>query len=686
MVDPQPATMRCQTSPLEDHPWPRRPGGWRGLLLGLLAVPAGALELTEGPVLTPAARAPLSCVLELKTSEPARLTVEATAADHGWRRHFFRYDTTHKVALHGFRAGRSYSVKVTAEGLDGTREAAAETLAFNTASAPVHFAWFKTQVSEPEQMEPGYTLLRPNGGFYPYPMALDAEGEAVWYSLDTSSGYPISLRNGHLLIGTETNRLVEVDFLGETQREWALDGIYHHAYSETPHGTILTLLFATETVTDYPGSTSDPDAPPVTEEVTYDVVAEISQADGQLVNSWSMLDLLDPRRVSHSSRYRNTITEGRDWSHANSVEYDPTDDSILVSLRNQDAVIKFSRATGELLWILGPPGNWQPTFQPFLFAPSGTPFEWQFHQHAASLTASGSVMLFDNGNFRAVAFDPPLRHNETYSRAVEYAVDTATMQVRQVWAYGGSPKERLYCPAHGDVDWLPLRDNVLVTFGWLNYVDGMPQTKEARITELTHTDPPEKLFEVVLRSPNPDHAEFGAGVYRCERIFDFYPAGDLDLDGDVDAADLCRVIRSLGEPALSPLDPRDLDRDGTITESDATRLVTQFWRGSPPGESAPFRSLGEALGEIGLDKLVCTGFEVPPAAIFTVTAWEMSVEGETILTVEGLPGLKGIVQRSHDLRSWENWQIVAFTAAQQVITDPLPTTDDARRFYRVVLP
>ena len=34
---------------------------------------------------------------------------------------------------------------------------------------------------------------------------------------------------------------------------------------------------------------------------------------------------------------------GRNWAHVNSVDYDPTDDSIIISSRHQSALIKIGR-------------------------------------------------------------------------------------------------------------------------------------------------------------------------------------------------------------------------------------------------------------------------------------------------------------------------------------------------------
>ncbi len=34
---------------------------------------------------------------------------------------------------------------------------------------------------------------------------------------------------------------------------------------------------------------------------------------------------------------------GRNWAHVNSVDYDPSDDSIIISSRHQSAVVKIGR-------------------------------------------------------------------------------------------------------------------------------------------------------------------------------------------------------------------------------------------------------------------------------------------------------------------------------------------------------
>src|SRR5664280_2452214 len=116
---------------------------------------------------------------------------------------------------------------------------------------------------------------------------------------------------------------------------------------------------------------------------------------------WTPINLLDPRRISYL-----IVSSSGSWDseHSNAVIEDPSDNSLIVSMCMQNAVVKFSRATGQLRWILGPPANWGAAWQPYLLKPVGTPFVWQYGQHAPVLTPQGTLLMFDNGNFRASPF------------------------------------------------------------------------------------------------------------------------------------------------------------------------------------------------------------------------------------------------------------------------------------------
>jgi arylsulfate sulfotransferase len=208
-------------------------------------------------------------------------------------------------------------------------------------------------------------------------------------------------------------------------------------------------------------------------------------------------------------------------------------------MRGQNAVIKFYRSTGQLKWILGPPANWGPEFQQYLLTPVGSPFEWQYGQHAPLITPQGTLMVYDDGNYRASPFDPPVADANNFSRAVEYDINQETMEVSQVWDYGRNVAEPLYTDRVGNADWLPQTRNVLVTFGYVAYDNGArpspiaPGASMVRIKEVTHGPVPEVVFDLAYFDyGNADNTYQGYTVYRSHRISDLYahppqPVADL---------------------------------------------------------------------------------------------------------------------------------------------------------------
>ena len=267
-----------------------------------------------------------------------------------------------------------------------------------------------------------------------------------------------------------------------------------------------------------------------------DVVVEFAR-DGSIVHQWKLMDMLDPYRVgydSHNPTWNNwayTEVDGGtlDWAHGNSLFYDESDDSIVVSFRNQDAVVKFSREMGKLIWIMGTHDGWKAPWKPYLLEPQGG-LAWQYHEHAARMTPGGTLLLFDNGNYRHWPPGEKQKAQDSYSRVVEYAIDAKARTVREVWKYGGPGDEIFFSPFISEADLLPRTGNVLVTDG------GRIRDKEgnasddirggqhwARIAEVTHTSPPQKVFELVIGNPDKENT-LGWAVYRSERLAGLYAA------------------------------------------------------------------------------------------------------------------------------------------------------------------
>ena len=299
------------------------------------------------------------------------------------------------------------------------------------------------------------------------------------------------LPNGNLLVSIVDGLVLEMTLAGETVRQWYAtgrfrdrappkDGIpveaetFHHGVNLGPNGSMLLLSMEIRDYDDWPGSVTDPQAPRERAKVVGDIVMEVA-ADGRKVNEWCMLDLLDPYRISYGSRADYWGVRGypgtMDWAHANGTCYDARDDSVLVSLRAQDCIVNFDRKSGRLRWLLGAPGNWRAPWANSLLKPDG-PLKWQFHQHDCSITLSGTILCFDNGNHRAQPFEAPMRAAESYSRAVEFAVNESTGTVRQIWSYGEPPSEQLYAGFQGAALRLPQTGNTFITYGGICSIDG----------------------------------------------------------------------------------------------------------------------------------------------------------------------------------------------------------------------
>jgi hypothetical protein len=110
-----------------------------------------------------------------------------------------------------------------------------------------------------------------------------------------------------------------------------------------------------------------------------------------------------------------------------------------------------------------------------------------------------------------------------YSRAVEYAVDRARMTVSQVWSYGWPDDEIFFSNALGDANWMRNTGNVLMTDGSrTDSTNGL----FARIVEVTHTKPAEKVFELIIK--DKPQSNTGWRVYRSERLPSLYPSQSLN--------------------------------------------------------------------------------------------------------------------------------------------------------------
>jgi arylsulfate sulfotransferase len=174
-----------------------------------------------------------------------------------------------------------------------------------------------------------------------------------------------------------------------------------------------------------------------------DIVADISPLSSQpVLQTFDMADILSAYMLKNGDDPTAFVRPGVDWFHVNSSTYDPSDDSVIVSSR-ENFLIKIDYQTKDVVWILGDPTKYWYTF-PSLRAKALTldaGGDYPIGQHAVSLTSDGYVMVFNDG-LGSLNQPPgePAGLSRTYSEVNAYSVNSSALTAHQVWSfnYGGT--------------------------------------------------------------------------------------------------------------------------------------------------------------------------------------------------------------------------------------------------------
>ena len=175
------------------------------------------------------------------------------------------------------------------------------------------------------------------------------------------------------------------------------------------------------------------------------------------------------------------VGPGRNWAHVNSVDYDPTDDSIIISSRHQSAIIKIGRDK-KVKWILGSPEGWKKGWAEKILTPVDKDgnkikcegsvceggFDWTWTQHTGWRVDAKStkdviyVSAFDNGDGRGM--EQPAMPSMKYTRGVVYKIDQKKMTVEQVYAVGEDKGYDYYSPVTGLAEYMADKDSFVVYY------------------------------------------------------------------------------------------------------------------------------------------------------------------------------------------------------------------------------
>ena len=438
---------------------------------------------------------PLVALVRFGTDTPVTTTL--TVSD-GRSTRTVTYGPSHRpedgLPVIGMRAGTEHRITVAA-GNAGPVE-----LSYRTPPLPADSAEWPTitvREARTSEMQPGFTLLsvrrRVNARqSFMTPaqvrfttrwgllLILDAEGEVVWYYRSDARIAGIhQLANGNLFFHHVDFRSIEMDLTGKVIRTFYASGrpqgpvegaipiaaaSLHHQPHQMPNGNFLAMTANARTIENYYTSETDPDAPRATQQVVGDNFVEFTP-EGEIVWNWDTFEHLDVHRWSYHLMeaywHNRGFPRHLDWTHGNGITYDPSDGSVIVSLRHQDAIIKIDKASGEIRWILGDHGNWKSPQKEKLLDPAHE-LRWHYHGHNPRVTVDGTIVMYDNGLCRAQPYAPQAAPHECFARAIEYEVDEAKGTVREVWTSSDDDDpERVISWAMGDAHRLP-NDNMFI--------------------------------------------------------------------------------------------------------------------------------------------------------------------------------------------------------------------------------
>jgi hypothetical protein len=494
--------------------------------------------------------APLALVLAVDVSVPGAL--ELFAENEG-KSQCYRWQLesgAHSLPVVGLKPARPYRLELSLTDAQGQRFSA-EPLTVQTPALPMNsldFPPLRVHRAERARMEPGLTLLsvrrRALGRSHRMTpeqrrfttdwsliLALDEDGEIVWFYRSPSRIAGVAaLDNGHLFFHTARNSPTEIDWLGRTLRCWGAalgpnpmpDGAIpvqavtlHHQPDALPNGNFLSLNAVPRRIENYYTSETDATAPRRAQWVMGDEVIEFTP-EGEVVWRWNCFDHLDPFKIGYDTFWSYWWVRGfpdhLDWTHGNGVHHDPRDNSVLLSLRNLDAVIKIDRSTGQIRWILARDIGWSEPLRARLLRPAGRDFIWPSHQHNPRLTPQGHVVVFNNNVHQAIPFtgERVKSASESLSQAVVYEIDEVERTARVVFSTPTDASEGAVSFAMGDAHVLPRTGNVLVDFSLcypgLNietfdandltriYPDDLPSTP--RMREYAMNDQQNPVFDV----------------------------------------------------------------------------------------------------------------------------------------------------------------------------------------------
>lgn len=417
---------------------------------------------------------PLTAIVGFKTDGKGYVTVEVIGKDESTNitHEFTQLERTHLIPIYGLYPDYNNEVTITFNGVDG--EVLTNTIYLQTDPLPATMQQAEVVTSNPDLLTDELTIVSSQ-----YLTAYDKNGDVRWYILDSfvlSQISPVEkLANGNIAVyNTKMVRSMyymtgfyEIDMLGKVHTDFLIDGA-HHDFVELSNGDFIVCAEKDKVTTE-------------------DYVVRIDRQTGDVVQSWDLQEIFSELGDTSDPTYMNRTYMDRqlfmpnapdeavqeaakhlythDWLHNNSVWYDESNDTMILSNRQKDLVVEINAKTNAINWMLtDPTAEWASNYSDKILTPIGEDFEYSYGQHAVQKLENGDIILYDNGNFRSKTIEEQVPATDNYSRAVVYRIDQKNMTVEQIYQYGKERGSELFTTYIGDADYIG-ENHYLITFG-----------------------------------------------------------------------------------------------------------------------------------------------------------------------------------------------------------------------------
>lgn len=345
------------------------------------------------------------------------------------------------VPVFGLYAGRENTVKITISFRDGTSQVTSVNITTDAYDGGTYTNPSVVQARLPgTNLSYDYILLK--GYADPItPIIIDTDGEVRWIGTANISTQDVAQFDNAFYLGSGSS-LYRTEFDGSTTElaNYSSIGVtgFHHNFDPGKTGLVM-----------------DVDTVDQTESVNIEV-----DKKGNVLNTWNLAEIIRAAMLAGGDDPNQFVKDAPiDWFHNNATAYRASDNSLIVSSR-ENFVIAIDYDTGAIKWILGDPTKkWHQfaSLRAFELAlgPDTLP---PIGQHAVSMP-DDQLLLFDDG--AGSNYQIPPGETRTYSAPRKYALDLANSTAIEVWNY--LPDPSIYSPFCSSV-YEDAPDNYLIDY------------------------------------------------------------------------------------------------------------------------------------------------------------------------------------------------------------------------------